>query len=88
MRAIFVLFQSYERMNLADALVTKTFDESSVIVNQGDVGDGMYFGEEGQVDILMQGNDGIERKVSKGKLPEGGGKGEGARMEEDDLARK
>ena len=80
MRAIFVLFQSYERMNLADALVTKTFDEGSVIVNQGDVGDGMYFVEEGQVDILMQGNDGIERKVSKGKLPEGGGEGEGARI--------
>ncbi len=52
-------------MNLADALVTKTFQNDEVIVNQGDVGDGMYFVEEGQIAISMVGNDGVERKVKR-----------------------
>ncbi len=64
---IFSTFQSYERMNLADALVTKTFQDGEIIVNQGDVGDGMYFVEEGQVSISMHGKDGIERTASRDK---------------------
>lgn len=50
-------------MNLADALVSRTFTDNSIIVRQGDVGDGMYFVEDGQVIITMEGNDGVERKV-------------------------
>ena len=62
----FLFFQSYERMNLADALVSKSYNDKSVIVNQGAIGDGMYFVEDGSVNIVMEGNDGIERTVSAG----------------------
>ncbi len=57
------LLQSYERMNLADALIAKTYEDSETMFSQGDIGDGMYFVEEGQVAISMAGNDGIERQV-------------------------
>lgn len=58
------LFQSYERMNLADALVTRSYPDRQIIVNQGDPADGMYFVEDGEILIVMVGNDGIERNVS------------------------
>uniref|UniRef100_A0A1I8PGF8 cAMP-dependent protein kinase type II regulatory subunit n=1 Tax=Stomoxys calcitrans TaxID=35570 RepID=A0A1I8PGF8_STOCA len=56
--------QSYERMNLADALVTKRFNTSDRIIKQGDVADGMYFIEEGTVVIKMD-QDGSEIEISK-----------------------
>lgn len=55
---------SYERMNLADALVPKTFSHSSVIVKQGDPADGMYFIETGKAVVSMIGSDGTERTVT------------------------
>ncbi|XP_019890407.1 cAMP-dependent protein kinase type II regulatory subunit isoform X1 [Musca domestica] len=56
--------QSYERMNLADALVTKRFNTNDRIIKQGDVADGMYFIEEGTVVIKMD-QDGSEIEISK-----------------------
>ena len=50
-------------MNLADALVSKSYNDGDVIVNQGAIGDGMYFVEDGSINIVMDGNDGIERTV-------------------------
>ncbi|KAF0305636.1 cAMP-dependent protein kinase type II regulatory subunit [Amphibalanus amphitrite] len=41
----------YERMNLADALVPRTFTDGELIIEQGDEADGMYFVEEGTVRI-------------------------------------
>jgi len=54
----------YERMNLADALTAKKFDDGSVIVKQGSNADGMYFIESGVVDVHVTGNDGTEKLVT------------------------
>jgi len=45
--------QEYERMNLADALIPRTFKDGECIIKQGDVADGMYFIEDGTVSIRM-----------------------------------
>lgn len=61
--------QSYERMNLADALIPKTFEHDTRIIKQGDVADGMYFVEEGTVRITIIADNGQEveiKKVDKG----------------------
>ncbi|XP_074645340.1 cAMP-dependent protein kinase type II regulatory subunit-like isoform X2 [Tubulanus polymorphus] len=44
---------SYERMNVADALAPKTFEDGDLIIKQGDDADCMYFVEEGEVRITM-----------------------------------
>jgi cAMP-dependent protein kinase regulator len=54
----------YERMNLADALVSQSHPDSSVIVAQGGPGDGMYFVEDGEVEITMVGKDNVEKKLT------------------------
>ncbi|XP_023162793.1 cAMP-dependent protein kinase type II regulatory subunit isoform X1 [Drosophila hydei] len=61
--------QNYERMNLADALVTKTYENGERIIKQGDAADGMYFIEEGTVSVRMdQDNDEIEiSQLGKGQ---------------------
>lgn len=41
-------------MNLADALVPKTYEKGSRIIKQGDAADGMYFIEDGTVSIRIQ----------------------------------
>ncbi len=56
-------FQSYERMNLADALVPRSFTQGEVIVKQSDPADGMFFIEMGTVVVSMIGNDGAEKIV-------------------------
>lgn len=56
------LFQLYERLNLADALVPRTYKDGQKIIHQGDAADGMYFVEEGNVRITMVTN-GIEKEV-------------------------
>ncbi|XP_064633496.1 cAMP-dependent protein kinase type II regulatory subunit-like isoform X2 [Lineus longissimus] len=43
----------YERMNVADALHSKTFEDGDVIIKQGDTADCMYFVEDGEVRITM-----------------------------------
>ena len=50
-------------MNLADALTSKTYTRGSVIIQQGDPADGMYFVETGEVSVTVVGNDGTERQV-------------------------
>ncbi|XP_016968021.1 cAMP-dependent protein kinase type II regulatory subunit isoform X1 [Drosophila biarmipes] len=49
--------QNYERMNLADALVSKSYDSGERIIKQGDAADGMYFIEEGTVSVRMDQDD-------------------------------
>lgn len=56
--------QSYERMNLADALIPKTFEHDTRIIKQGDVADGMYFVEEGTVRITIIADNGQEVNVA------------------------
>ena len=58
--------QEYERMNLADALLSQSHPAGSVIVRQGDSGDGMYFVEDGEVDVSMvgSGGDSVEKHVT------------------------
>ncbi|XP_071817983.1 cAMP-dependent protein kinase type II regulatory subunit-like isoform X3 [Apostichopus japonicus] len=46
--------EPYERMNLADALVTKPYSDGQCIISQGDDADGCYFVEEGTVRVSMK----------------------------------
>jgi len=50
-------------MNLADALVPKYYQNNDCIINQGDPGDGMYFVEEGIVNVLVTSETGEQIKV-------------------------
>lgn len=54
--------ENYERMNLADALVPKTFKDGESIINQGDEADGMYFIEDGEVNIMVVDKDGEDKE--------------------------
>lgn len=56
--------QSYERMNLADALIPKTFNKGDRIIKQGDAADGMYFVEEGTIRITVRNEDAKEVPVT------------------------
>jgi cAMP-dependent protein kinase regulator len=61
--------QAYERMNLADALVPRQYDDNQMIIKQGDSADGMYFMEEGSIKITITGDSGQEveiNRISKG----------------------
>jgi len=60
--------QSYERLNLADALQPKSFKANERIIKQGDAADGMYFIEDGTVSIRLNQDDGeVEiSRLSKG----------------------
>ena len=60
--------ESYERMNVADALLTKTFADNDVIIEQGAEADGMYFVENGTVRVTIRKGGGVEEV---GKLTEG-----------------
>ena len=56
--------KSYERMNLADALIPRSFAAQEEIIRQGDAADGMYFIEDGTVVISVD-NNGQKAEVSK-----------------------
>uniref|UniRef100_T1E240 cAMP-dependent protein kinase type II regulatory subunit n=1 Tax=Psorophora albipes TaxID=869069 RepID=T1E240_9DIPT len=56
--------QNYERMNLADALIPKTYSVGDRIIKQGDAADGMYFIEDGTVSIRIQ-QDAGEVEISR-----------------------
>lgn len=58
-----IFFQSYERLNLADALVPKQYSDGEQIIRQGDSADGMYFVEDGVVRITILGENGREIEV-------------------------
>ncbi|XP_063977546.1 cAMP-dependent protein kinase type II regulatory subunit [Diachasmimorpha longicaudata] len=66
--------QKYERMNLADALVSKPFFDGEQIIRQGDTADGMYFVEDGVVRITRINDNG--REVEINRVPAGGYLGE------------
>lgn len=61
--------ESYERMNVADALLTKTFADNAVIIEQDAEADGMYFVESGSVKITIRKGRGAVEEV--GKLTKG-----------------
>ncbi|XP_033745430.1 cAMP-dependent protein kinase type II regulatory subunit-like isoform X1 [Pecten maximus] len=46
--------ESYERMNVADALQSRSFTDGEVIITQGDEADCMYFIEEGNVRVTVK----------------------------------
>lgn len=49
--------ESYERMNVADALVPRKFEDGELIIRQGDSADCMYFVEDGEVRITIKQKD-------------------------------
>ena len=53
---------NYERMNLADALTSKTYRDQQCIIREGDEADGMYFIENGEVYVTVTQN-GEEKPV-------------------------
>jgi len=57
--------ENYERMNVADALVPRNFQDGASIIKEGDSADGMYFIEDGNVSIVKV-IDGVEREVNRG----------------------
>eukprot|EP00105_Crassostrea_gigas_P026984 XP_011448159.2 PREDICTED: cAMP-dependent protein kinase type II regulatory subunit isoform X3 [Crassostrea gigas] len=56
----------YERMNVADALVTRSFEDGDVIIKQGDEADCMYFIEDGEVRVTVKN----QEEFDEGKDPE------------------
>lgn len=64
----------YERMNIADALVSQTYADGEQIITQGDPANGMYFVESGTVTVLKRSADGEEKIVNE--IGEGGYFGE------------
>lgn len=71
--------QSYEKMNLADALIPQSFSPGEFIINEGDTGDGMYFVQEGMVSILITNTNGQQMEVNR--IGKGGYFGELALIE-------
>lgn len=65
--------QPYERMNLADALVPKTYSDGELIIKQGDAADGMYFVEDGEIKITVLDNG---KEVEINRIVKGGYFGE------------
>lgn len=62
--------EHYERSNLADALMSKTFKDGECIIQQGDEADGMFFLEKGVIRVSIINPDGVEEGLgqhSKGK---------------------
>lgn len=55
----------YERMALADTLVTQNFQKGERIIAQGDEADGMYFIEQGTVKITVKDAEGKETEVKR-----------------------
>lgn len=56
---------SFEIMNLCDALMPKSYKDGDIIIKQGEEGDGMYFVENGIVRIVMTNESGEEKELLK-----------------------
>lgn len=67
--------ENYERMNLCDALMPKTFQDGERIIKQGDDADEMYFVEDGTVRITII-KEGCDKEVEVSRLTKGGYFGE------------
>ncbi|KAI3378541.1 hypothetical protein SNEBB_004434 [Seison nebaliae] len=63
----------FEKMNLADALVARSFNDGDSVVKQGDLGNTMYFVESGECRIVME-QGGQKKEISR--LGKGGYFGE------------
>jgi len=57
--------QLYERVNLTDALVPRYYRNDECIISQGDPGDGMYFVEEGAVDVYVANETDEQIKINR-----------------------
>ncbi|XP_031571158.1 cAMP-dependent protein kinase type II regulatory subunit-like isoform X2 [Actinia tenebrosa] len=66
----------YERMNLADALNSKSFKDGECIIKQGDEADYMYFVEAGVVSIRMHNQNDPTSEVEVARCEQGGYFGE------------
>ncbi|KAH9364579.1 hypothetical protein HPB48_006044 [Haemaphysalis longicornis] len=60
-----LLEKHYERMNLCDALMPRSYRDGDLIIMQGDAADGMYFIEDGTVRITLKKDGGTETEVSR-----------------------
>ncbi|PAA51811.1 hypothetical protein BOX15_Mlig014278g1 [Macrostomum lignano] len=65
----------YERMNIADALKSRVYEDGDCIIVQGDVGNEMYFIEDGEVRITRKTQDG-SGEMELSRLQKGGYFGE------------
>jgi len=54
---------AYERMNVADALVTKYYQDGDMVIKQGDAAECMYFVEHGTVRIVARKGE-VEKEVA------------------------
>lgn len=52
-------------MNVADALMSRSYKAGERIIKQGDAADGMYFVESGDIRITIAGQDGGEIEVNR-----------------------
>jgi len=57
--------EQYERMNLADALVPRSYTNGEAIIRQGDAADGMYFVEDGTCRVVIVDNNGEEKELTR-----------------------
>lgn len=64
----------YERMNIADALLSKNYANGELIIKQGDEANGMYILESGKVSVVARSTNGEEKTVNE--IDEGGYFGE------------
>jgi len=55
----------YERMNIADALASKTYANGDLIIRQGDEANGMYILESGNVSVVLKSSNGEEKTVNE-----------------------
>ncbi|CAF3246282.1 unnamed protein product [Rotaria socialis] len=62
--AILQSLTDYERSNVADALIPIEYNIDEIIIKQGDDGDRMFFIEDGECDIFMNGN--FHKRINKG----------------------
>lgn len=59
---MFKSLNSYERMNVADALFSRAFKDGEAIIKQGDAANCMYFVESGEVQIVRE-QDGQSKEI-------------------------
>ncbi|XP_078595681.1 cAMP-dependent protein kinase type II regulatory subunit-like isoform X1 [Branchiostoma floridae x Branchiostoma japonicum] len=63
--------EQYERMKVADALMTQIFEDGEVIIRQGDSADCMYFVEDGVVRIAMKNKDDPDKELEVTRCKQG-----------------
>lgn len=64
---MFKSLNSYERMNVADALYSRAFNDTEPIIKQGDAANCMYFVESGDVQIVRE-QDGQSKEIKVNKM--------------------